>query len=206
MSRQTVSRPALLRIGLRRAMRVARVLVSLCALSRVAAAQTAPPPLAKGARVRVVVPAGTGQPERTVSGGLIRLQGDTVVIRADRSGAPESIVLNGERRLEAGVMGHRHAVQGVAVGAGLGALTGAGIAAATWRPEPPGVCRQSLCIDLFPSRGYAALFGAAIGVVGGAVVGLIVGISTRDVQWVRVETAGISIAVTPRGVGLSAAF
>ena len=202
MSRQTVSRPALLRIGLRRAMRVARVLVSLCALSRVAAAQTAPPPLAKGARVRVVVPAGTGQPERTVSGGLIRLQGDTVVIRADRSGAPESIVLNGERRLEAGVMGRRHALEGTALGVGLGALVGAGIAVATWKPHE---CTGLVC--LWPQdRKEAALYGAVIGVVPWAVLGLIVGIWTRDVRWVRVETTGIRIAVAPRGVGLGVAF
>jgi len=202
MSRQTVSRPALLRIGLRRAMRVARVLVSLCALSRVAAAQTAPPPLAKGARVRVVVPAGTGQPERTVSGGLIRLQGDTVVIRADRSGAPESIVLNGERPLEAGVMGRRHALEGTALGVGLGALVGAGIAVATWKPHE---CTGLVC--LWPQdRKEAALYGAVIGVVPWAVLGLIVGIWTRDVRWVRVETTGIRIAVAPRGVGLGVAF
>jgi hypothetical protein len=179
-----------------------------CALAQVAAAQTAAP-LAKGTRVRVVVPAEGGQPERTVSGGLLSLQGDTASIWPDDSQglpalAPEKHVLSGGRRLEVVAGTRGHAGDGFLLGTGIGALSGALIGFATFEP-----CVSTgflSCMMAPQSRTAAAGMGAALGGVGGALLGLVFGAFNRTENWVPVRTAGVHVALTPRGIGLSMAF
>jgi hypothetical protein len=203
MSGEMTNRTGSRWIGWRRATHVVQSVLGLGLVCHAAAAQTSAPRLAKGGGVRVVIPAGAGQPERIVGGSLMTLDSNAVIIRADRTGAPESFVLDGGRRLEVAVtVGPSHPLQGLAIGAGVGALAGAAIGAATWTPRE---CTGFVC--LYPQdRKEAALYGVVIGGVPGAVLGLFVGLATRDVRWVPAETAGIRIAVAPRGVGLAIAF
>lgn len=180
---------------------VAALLAALCAFAPVAVAQ-AVPPLAKGARVRVVTPAADGQPARHIIGSLVRLQGDTVVIAADS--LVSSVVLDGGRRLEVSTGSYRNAGKGAALGVVFGALTGGAIGAVTWEP-----CTDPISVIFFcfgHARMVQAAAGAVLGVAGGALVGLVIGASIRTETWAPQQTTGVRVAVTPRGVGLSVRF
>jgi hypothetical protein len=67
---------------------------------------------------------------------------------------------------------NKHRLRNTLIGAGIGAGAGAGIGAASYRskcaPDSTGVV---VCGQPFFSKGFDAAFGAAVGFVGGAVVG-----------------------------------
>ena len=182
---------------LRSVVQVATSLSVIFALAQSAAAQTEPR-LAEGARVRVVIPAAHGQSQRHVTGTLVRLTGDTVVIR------PGGVIaLNEGRRLKRFVGSRDHGRKGAAYGAGIGALMGAVIGAVTWQP-----CTQTgwFACFMYPSQGMQVAGGAILGAAGGALVGFLIGRSIRTDAWRPVHTGGVGLTVAPGAAGISLAF
>ncbi len=205
MSHETLCRTGLLQMLRRTAMRLAVTLSAVCTLVQVAAAQTEPV-LIKGTRVRVLIPASDSQPEQLITGSLLRLEADTVVIWTGGSMAsPEtkSIALARGRRLEVPAKGRGRGKAGAGLGAVLGTLTGAAIGYATWRP-----CTEQgwLSCITYPSQGEQAAGYAMMGTAGGALLGLVIGSSIRSETWAQVSTAGVRVAVAPGAVGISLAF
>ena len=155
-----------------------------------AAAQTAPL-LTKGASVRVVIPAAEGRPARYVSGSLVRLDNDTIVLNVAPSLALPELVrygLNDGLQVEERVTGPGHGGTGAAVGALVGVVAGAAIGAGTWKP----------CTGFCPgdSPGTAAAGGVLIGGVGGAILGWAIGSSIRSATWkpvVSSTTVGFNV-------------
>ena len=90
--------------------------------------------LSKGQRVRIMMPAVAGQRERYITGNLIRLERDTVVVVTDSREVPETLsIAIGEgrgRRLEVGGVRRAHGGKGAALGAVLGILAGGMVGAA----------------------------------------------------------------------------
>jgi hypothetical protein len=174
------------------------------------------PNLAKGAHVRVLIPATAGQPERYVFGSLVRLEADTVVIVTwgpmptagvttgdPRSPATSIIALDRGKRLEGIVDSHDHKGTGAALGALLGALVGEEIGRSSWQP-----CTRTgfLACFMYPSKGEQAAGGAILGGAGAALLGLAIGAGIRTETWGPLHTAGVRLAVTPHAVGISLAF
>ena len=197
------------RVPLRAALLALVLLAAPCGLVQMAAAQAAPP-LARGTRVRVVAPALRGQAKPAVSGELVSLHGDTVVVwPLDRAGVPvadgpQRRVLSGGRRLELVAGTHGNAGKGFLLGAGIGALSGAAIGFAIWQP-----CQSTQfmgCMLAPGDRWAAAGYGAVGGMLGGAVLGFVIGVFTRTDTWVTVQTGGVRVALTPGGMGFSVAF
>ena len=182
---------------LRSVVQVAMSLSVLCALAQSAAGQTETR-LAKGARVRVVIPAADGQSQWHVTGTLVRLTGDTVVIMPGGV-----VILNEGRRLERFVRSRGHGGKGAAFGAVIGALTGAVIGAETWQP-----CTQTgwFACFMYPSQEVQAAGGAILGAAGGALVGFAIGSSIRTAMWRAVHTRRVRLTVAPGGAGISLAF
>ncbi len=150
--------------------------------------------------MRVVIPAVEGQPQRHVTGTLVRLTGDTVEMM------PGGVfALNEGRQLEHFVGSRGHGGKGATVGAVLGALTGAVIGAATWQP-----CTETgfLACFMYPSQEVQAAGGggAALGALGGALVGFVIGKTVRSESWRSVRAASIRLTVTPTAAGISLAF
>ena len=182
---------------LRSVVQVATSLSVIFALAQSAAAQTEPP-LANGARVRVVIPAADGQSQRYVTGTLVRLTGDTVVIR------PGGVVaLNDGRRLEQFVGTRHHSGSGAVLGAILGTFTGFVIGAATWQP-----CTQTgfLSCLVHLSKGERQIIYGLLGAAGGIAVGSVIGSLIRTDAWRSVHTGGIRLTVAPAAAGISLAF
>lgn len=184
---------------------VAMTLCAACTLVDVSSAQTEPQ-LVKGTRVRVIFPAADSQPARSVIGSLVRLERDTVVIWtspvfASSEMTTTTIALDRGRRLETVAPGHGHGRTGAGLGAVFGALAGAVIGSATWRP-----CTKGLACVFYPTRGEHAAGGALAGAAGGALVGLVIGSSIRSGTWVPVHTAGLRVAVAPGAAGINVAF
>jgi len=197
MSSHTVSGPGRVDVRCSAAIRVAMIVGGTCTLVGGAAAQTAPA-LTKGIRVRVVMPAADSQPERFVTGSLLRLERDTVVLWTGDT--TQTIALNGDRRLEALARGNGHAGVGAGIGAVVGALAGGVIGAATY-PK----CEGWDCIgDPGPVAGWAA--GAFVGAGGGALVGLVIGSAIPSETWVPVQTADVHVTMAHGAVGINLAF
>lgn len=192
MSRQSLSRAGFREITV--------LLSALCLPTAIAGAQTASP-LAKGARVRVVTLGTDGRPARRITGDLVQLQGDTLIIADGDHAFP--VVLDGERRLEVRTGSRGNGKEGAALGALVGGLTGAVIGAATWEP-----CTETgwFACFLHPSQDVQAGAGALLGVAGGAVIGLLVGAANRTETWAPRQTAGVRVAVSTRAVGVELAF
>src|SRR6266849_5912470 len=170
----------------------------LWTLLPIAAAQTAPP-LGTGTRVRIVIPARDSQPERYITGSLVRLAGDTVVVAPGGLGLAwaRTVALDDGRRLEVVASSHGHGGKGAALGALIGGVTVGFVAGVTSHP-----CSGFCPVD----KGTEALGGAFVGAAGGAIVGMLIGSSLRDETWVPVRTAGVRVALVPRGVGISLHF
>ncbi len=174
----------------------------LCGLANFSAAQGTPP-LSKGAHVRIVVPASNGASEQRLSGNLLRLQNDTVVIQpgwsapawagsAAAQALPESLsmALDEGRRLELLQSSHPHPVKGAALGALFGGLAGGIVGSGSWSPSPcTGTGWFTYCIP--GTQGENAAVGAILGAAGGALVGLVIGSLIRSETWVPVQTTGI---------------
>lgn len=179
-------------------------LAVFCTLPDVAAAQTAPA-IARGARVRIVIPAEPGQPERHIVGNLVRLEYDTAVIASP--GLPltgaRSVAIDGGRRLEVLTGSRGRGGRGAAVGGVVGGVAGALVGGFTWEP-----CEGEGFFDclMYPTQGSQVMGGAVLGVAAGALVGLVIGSSIRTETWAPLRTAGVRIAVTPRTAGLSLSF
>ncbi len=191
----------------RSVMPVATSLTAVFALAQPVVAQTEPA-LARGARLRVVIPAVDGQPERYVPGALVRLAGDTVVLLTGWGPAgPDTLVYalaeGGGRRLERVAGSYGHGGTGAALGAVFGALVGGVVASVTWQP-----CTQQgpfACL-LYPSRGVRTAAGVVRGAAGGALVGLVIGRAVRTETWEPLRTAGVRLGIAPRAVGISLAL
>jgi hypothetical protein len=183
--------------------------VVLALFAHAAVAQT-PPPLAKGARVRLVQVGADRRSDVDVTGTLLSLSADTVRIAIDGiPGNAAAYVLDTRRHLEvASETSHsvgRRAIQGMAVGAvGVGVL-----AALSYQP-----CHSTSIMGCMFAPGSplaAGAIGAVGGALGGLVVGAIIGLVSADVTWVPAPTAGVHVAVTPLpaghlGLGASISF
>ena len=178
---------------------------ALCGAVSVAAAQTAPL-LREGTEVRVFIPAPAAAPERQITGRLVRLQKDTLVIWTREGLAPPDsvrVVLDKGWRLEALAASHGHGGAGAAIGAIIGALTGAAVGSSSWRP-----CTEQgfLACFMHPTQGEQTSLSAMLGATAGALLGLAVGRSIRSETWVPVHTADIGVAILPRGLGIRLRF
>lgn len=171
----------------------------------VAAAQTSPP-VRTGTEVRVFIPAPAAAPERQITGRLVRLQNDTVVIWTRWGLAlPDSVrvVLDGGYRLEALAASHGHGGTGAAIGAIVGAFTGAAVGRSSWRPCTP---RGLFGCIMYPTQGEQIWMDAMLGSFGGALLGLGIGSLIRSETWVPVHRAGIGVAIEPRGLSVRLRF
>jgi hypothetical protein len=148
--------------------------------------------------VRVVIPAADGQSQRYVTGTLVQLTADTVVI------APGGAVpLNEDWRLEQSVGSRGHGGKGAALGAVIGAMTGAVIGAVTWQP-----CTETGWFACFmhPSQEAQVAGVAVLGGAAGALVGFVIGKSVRTEAWQVVYTGSVRLAVAPGAAGISLSF
>jgi hypothetical protein len=93
---------------------------------------------------------------------------DTAIALQEKSGA-QTIQKQDVRIVK--LMKNTHRLRNTLIGAAAGAGVGAGIGAATYRPckPPPGSYLFTCLIDF--GRGPQSAFGAAVGLVGGAVTG-----------------------------------
>ncbi len=197
MSCMNNCRAGLAKAVLRSVVQLATSLSLLCAMAQSAAAQTEPR-VAEGARVRVVIPAADGQSQRRVTGTLVRLTGDTVVMM------PGGVVaLNEGRRLERLVWSRDQGGKGAVIGAVIGAFTGAVIGAVTWEP-----CTETgwFACFMYPSQELQAAGGAILGAAGGALVGSMIGRLIRTETWRPLHAGSVSLTVAPRAAGISLAF
>lgn len=195
MSRSCVSFAAFPLIGLPGALRVASGLASLCVLCQVVAAQA--PPLAQGARVRVVQTGTSGG--GVFEGRLFRLRGDTVTFDlAVLRGDVYTFVLDEGWRLEVAGPRRHHVGRRIVRGAGIGAVALGFLAYLSYEPC---TSREFLDCMLDTGPGGAAAAGAVGGAFVGGVVGLAVGLLTRDVEWLPVRTEGVRVGLAPLPAG-----
>jgi len=166
--------------------RSCRILLALACftLTGQAAAQHAPAP---GARVRVV-DAVSAVP--LVTGELVRVAGDTVVILSSERTATALVVAAGlQLELSAGT--HRRTLRGIGLGFLVGAAFGAGLGLATYEEQPESY------FDWGP--GFAALGYAVVFSVPGMVIGGIVGANSKYEAWRRIDHRRIRVGVAPAG-------
>jgi hypothetical protein len=152
-----------------------------------------PDTLAPGVRVRVTVPRPDGQLPDQVTGRLLRLYGDTVVIAT-----PTTVVaaLPPGARLEMLAESHDRALMGAIIG-----LIGGG--AVGNRLAPPSKASGSSPV---PHTGLEDLpYGAALGAAVGCLLGYSVGRQLRTERWVPVQTTGLRIGMAGRGGRVSLA-
>jgi len=171
--------------------------IALCALAFALAAplsaQTSPPLL--GARIRVIQR--IANDSSVVEGRLLRLRPDTVTIELMGAlGRVRSIALDGSSRVEVAGRGHRHVGRSVLWGAGIGAVLVGALAAASYEPCTSDEFMGCMLAPTSPAA--AAGYGALLGMPSGAVVGLAVGLLTRDVEWRPVRTEGVRVGLAPR--------
>jgi len=159
-------------------------------------AQTAPPALTPGVRVRVVSTDPTRHASETlVQGALVRVSGDTVVVTENR--LEEAAVLDGRRTLEVLAGEHRAWARGALFGTVAGAvLFGAMAAGSDCSPQ------DWVCVN---NAGGVLGLGAAGGVVG-LVVGTIIGGLTTQEEWVQARPSDVHVGIVAGGVGVSIAF
>jgi len=164
-----------------RAMRV--VVIAASALANTVGAQSSPTagwPLDSGSKVRVVSIA-LGRGYRT--GSLQSSTADSLVIRGQDVGS-FSVATQRIDKLEVSSGTHTRKVKGALFGFVIGALGGAAIGAATYKPKKcPGV--PGWCNEIF-GQGFSTAFGAMLGAIPGTLMGLIVGSSPTD-TWVPVK-------------------
>ena len=189
---------------------VATTLTTVFALAQSLVAQT-DSTLARGARVRVVIPALDGQSVRYVPGALVRLVGDTVVILTGwrTVGADTLVYVLGEGggwRLERLTGSHGHRGTGVALGTAFGALAGGLIGVATWRPCAPQGSDACFFSGIYSSREMQTAGGVFLGAVGGALAGLVIGAVVRTETWEPLRTSGIRLGIAPGAVRIRLAF
>jgi hypothetical protein len=151
--------------------------------------------LHKGEVVRVVSPPATpGQPDSVVTGSLVRLVSDTVIIDAGWTGLAHRLLafdVEGGTQLEVLQGGHPHLwTFAGAIGGGL--IVGA-LANANYHHVHPDCC-------LTESRYTMA--GVIIGAASGALIGLLIDSRHPGGHWVAVDTHGIRVALGPGGLGL----
>lgn len=176
--------------------------LSASALSHAATAQT--PPLAQGARVRVVQTSTHGA--GVFEGRLLRLRADTVMVELSSLGGEiRGFPLDGGWRLEVAGQSRRHVGRRVVRGAGIGAVALGVLTAVSYQPC---TSQEFLGCTLDPGPVGSAVIGTVAGASLGAVVGLAVGLLTRDVEWLPVRTEGLRVGLArlPAGrLGLGAA-
>jgi len=203
VARPTASIMTLRQFELRGARRAMAGLAFLVAFAGALPAQA--PPLTPGARVRVVPIGEDGY--WAVEGRLLRLRPDSVTIELTYpTGRIRGIALDGTWRVEVAGQSHRHVGRRVLWGVGIGAAAVGFLAYAGYEPC---TSQQFLGCMLDPGPGGSAAFGAIFGAFLGGAVGLTVGLLTRDVQWLRVQTEGLSVGLAPLpagGLGVRASF
>lgn len=172
------------------------VFVSLPATAQAATAQVAVP--GAGTRVRLMLT----QPVSETIGRVVASDGDTIIVRTDGEGKTIAVPMVRVTRIDVSggtrTFRLRDTVGGLLIGATFGAL--AGLAA----HQSPNCASVDVCLG--PE--FAALGGAATGGVLGAVVGLLVGSTSRELwdplSGTRQNGARVGIAPSsPGGVSLT---
>ncbi len=147
---------------------------------------------ASGARVRVVE-----QGHVIHTGSMVRLAGDTVTLTAGLA-QPVVFVLGGARRLEMATgRTHRHTLESLGIGTGLGALAGGLLGYATYQKAD--CAGQYFCFDLGP--GTSAVGGAVLGGLAGMVLGAVVGASSGTEEWKPVAAPALRPAIVQTRAG-----
>ena len=173
---------------------VSATALALSALTQPLGAQTEPV-LVKGARVRVVMPASETAQQERVTGTLLRLRGDTAVLSTSATRSDTAVFLLGDpagRRLERSVASHNHETAGFLIGAILGGIVGGELGF----DASKNVERNLVSVPLGVLGGGAA----------GGLIGWAIGSSMRTDAWTPVHTAGVRIALAPRGIGVGVTF
>jgi hypothetical protein len=132
-------------------------------------------PIDSGTRVRIVSPVLGARP---ATGRVVSTNPDTLFFRWDKRSVSTAIATPSITRLEVARGTHTTKAKSSLVGFFLGAVTGAAIGAASYKPSCNG-----FCFDLGPSA--VAAFGAVVGGGGGAIVGALVG-RRKTETWVPV--------------------
>jgi hypothetical protein len=152
-------------------------------------------------RIRVVFPRTATQPERIVTGRLVRLVPDTVVIAAGIN--VEAVPLAG-RQLQVVVGSHGRALRGLGVGVLAGGAFGGALGALSYQP-----CHSTEfmgCLMAPSSAGEAAAVGAVGGALVGGLLGLTIGaLSPQDV-WGTVMVPEVRSGRDATVIGLRISF
>jgi len=154
-------------------------------------------------RVRVLFSATATQPQRFLSGRLVRLSADTVFLTRGLGLQVDTVVLGAERQLQVVVRSRTQARAGAMYGLLAGALAGGIVGAATYQP-----CTETgfaACIAA-TTQGENMAGGALLGGVLGAVIGSAIGSGMRTEEWGTVDFGGHVISVRPTEVGVRIAF
>jgi hypothetical protein len=150
--------------------------------------------LVAGARVRVVR---TSDSQTVTTGRLVRLAGDTITLRPDRSILDETVLLTAAHRLDVSIATHRRAGQGMVTGFLVGAGIGAVVGALSY--QKPDCSDQFICLDFGP--GYAAGVGAAFMGFLGLVIGGVSGANSWSDEWRPAGARAVAFGITPSAHG-----
>ncbi len=148
-------------------------------------------PFTPGAHIRYAL-SGGGQARYTAR--VIRLRGDTLIVRLDGATSAAAVPLASVRRFELSDGWHRHTARGALIGALAGMTAGTAIAAVTFHQSDD----QG---DPFANmwNGLAAAWtGLLLGTTVGGGVGAAIGYADYDEHW-RSQALPLALTVQPRG-------
>ena len=147
-------------------------------------------PVAPGARVRLTIVAGGGEPRSRVVGRWVGQSSATLSLSASAAGVRE-FPRGTVERVE--VSRGRARGRGALRGAGLGLLAGAAVGA-WWGAAV--ISEGNDCYQVC-SRGAGAVVGAVLLGVPGAVIGTVAGTLTAGERWRRVDGARLRVGLGP---------
>jgi hypothetical protein len=135
-----------------------------------------------------------------VTGALTGRAGDTLLIMPDSTeGEPQRFSLSSMLRVEHSIGMQRRTMQGFGVGALIGGITGALIAASSSSKQPTCPPDQLICGNFGPS--VSASGGAVLLALPGAIIGAIAGYNTQREGWVAADDdrTRLTVAALSRG-------
>ena len=157
--------------------------------------------LAPGARVRLYASQTADGRYGRFAGSVVRSDSDSLVLRtadAVRVAAPWPSIT----RLEVSRGRKSHGGRGAAFGALIGIPLGAVVGLATYEEcVPQGGSWIDFSCFMVPSEGQTALIGAILGGGGGALLGWIIGASSKTDRWEEVPLDRLRVSFVPQRDG-----
>lgn len=161
-------------------MRTSISLVAIAIAASSAAGQSPEParwPVDSGSKIRVIAPEVSRKPQ---VGKLVAFTPDTIVFRIGKDPTSTAVPVASLARLDVANGTHQSKLRDSMLGLFFGALAGAALGAATYKPPK---CHD-FCFDLGP--GFDAAVAGTLGGIVGSIAGLIVGSHNSD-TWMPVN-------------------